>query len=59
METKAKKNLIERFVRAYNGFDVEGMMALLHPECSFQNISGGQVTASAAGIRQFRELAEK
>jgi ketosteroid isomerase-like protein len=59
METKAKKNLIERFVRAYNSFDVDGMMALMHPECSFQNISGGQVTASAAGIRQFRELAEK
>ncbi len=33
-------------------------MALMHPECSFQNISGGQVTATAAGIRQFRELAE-
>jgi hypothetical protein len=58
METKAKKDLIERFVRAYNSFDVDGMLALMHPECSFQNISGGQVTASAAGIRQFRELAE-
>ena len=59
METSAKKDLIERFVRAYNGFDVDGMMALMHPECSFQNISGGQVTASASGIRQFHELAEK
>jgi len=59
METKAKKNLIERFVRAYNSFDVDGMMALMHPECSFQNISGGQVTATATGSRQFRELAEE
>lgn len=59
METKAKKKLIERFVRAYNGFDVDGMMALMHPECSFQNISGDEVTASAKGLRQFRELAEK
>jgi len=59
METKDKKNLIERFIRAYNSFDVDGLMALMHPECSFQNISGGQVTASAVGIRQFRELAEK
>jgi hypothetical protein len=58
METKAKKDLIERFVRAYNSFDVEGMMALMHPECSFQNISGGEVTASATGIHQFRELVE-
>jgi ketosteroid isomerase-like protein len=59
METRAKKDLIERFVRAYNSFDIDGMMALMHPECSFQNISDGQVTASAAGVRQFRDLAEK
>jgi ketosteroid isomerase-like protein len=58
METRAKKDLIERFVRAYNSFDVDGMMALMHPECSFQNISDGEVTASAKGLRQFRELAE-
>jgi ketosteroid isomerase-like protein len=58
METRAKKDLIERFVRAYNSFDVDGMLALMHPECSFQNISGGEVTASAKGLRQFRELAE-
>jgi len=59
MENHDKKSLIERFVRAYNGFDVNGMVAILHPECSFQNISGGQINASAAGISQFRELAEK
>jgi len=59
METKAKKDLIERFVLAYNSFDVDGMIVLMHPECSFQNISDGQVTASATGILQFRELAEK
>ena len=59
METKHKKNLIESFICAYNNFDVDGMMALMHPECSFQNISGSHVTASATGVRQFRELAEK
>ena len=59
MENRDKKNLIERFIRAYNSFDVDGMVALLHPECSFQNISGGQINASAAGISQLRELAEK
>ena len=59
METKTKKDLIESFIRAYNNFDVDGMMVLMHPECSFQNISGGQVTATATGIRQFRELAER
>jgi ketosteroid isomerase-like protein len=59
MENQDKKSLIERFIRAYNSFDIDGMVVLLHPECSFQNISGGQINASAAGISQFRQLAEK
>ena len=61
MEDHDKKSLIERYIRAYNCFDVDGMVALLHPECSFQNISGGQIkiNASAKGIAQIRELAEK
>jgi len=59
MENHDQKSLIERFIRAYNNFDIDGMVALLHPECSFQNISGGQINASAKGIAQFREMAEK
>jgi ketosteroid isomerase-like protein len=59
MENQDKKSLIEQFVRTYNSFDVDGMVTLLHPECSFQNISRGQITASTKGIAQFRELAEK
>jgi hypothetical protein len=59
MENHDKKSLMERYIRAYNCFDVDGMVALLHSECSFQNISGGQINASAEGIAQFRELAEK
>lgn len=59
MEGDEKKNLIGRFLRAYNRFDVDGMVALLHPECSFQNVSAGKINASATGISRFRELAEK
>ncbi len=59
MENQDKKSLIERFIRAYNCFDVDGMVALLHPECSFQNVSGGEINASAVGISEFRGLAEK
>jgi len=59
IENHDKKSLIERYIRAYNSFDVDGMVVLLHPECSFQNISGGQINASAKGIAQIRELAEK
>ncbi len=50
--------LVEQFIAAYNGFDVEGLIALLHPDCSSRNFSGGQVTASTDGIEDFRKLAE-
>jgi ketosteroid isomerase-like protein len=51
--------LVERYIAAYNAFDVPGMLALLHPEITFQNVAGGQVTAEAHGIEEFRQLAER
>ena len=59
MEKSEKENLIERYVQPYNDFDVDGMVALLHPEITFQNVSGGEVNAATSGLPQFRELAEK
>jgi ketosteroid isomerase-like protein len=50
--------LIERYLTAYNAFDVEGMLALLDPDITFENVSGGQITASARGLAEFRALAE-
>ncbi len=50
--------LIDRYLAAYNAFDVPGMLALLHPDVAFENVSGGQVTASARGRDEFRALAE-
>jgi hypothetical protein len=51
--------LIETFIRAYYDFDVDTMVSLMHAECSFRDVSGGQVNASADGLAQFRELAER
>lgn len=50
--------LIERYLAAYNAFDVEGMLALLDPDVTFENRVGGQVTAEAHGCDEFRRLAE-
>jgi ketosteroid isomerase-like protein len=51
--------VIERYVAAYNAFDVPGMLAVLHPDVEFQNVSGGEVTASSRGRDEFRQLAER
>lgn len=59
MSEDEQHRLIERFIAAYNAFDVDGMVALVHPECRFQNVSGGVVTVEIAGVGAFRALAEQ
>ena len=52
------RTLIERYLAAYNAFDVPGMLVLLEPDVTFENVSGGQVTATAHDREEFRALAE-
>lgn len=54
-----QKDLIERYLAAYNAFDVEGMLAQLDPAIRFENYSNGALSAQAAGIEAFRQLAEQ
>lgn len=51
--------LIERYIAAYNAFDVPGMLALLDDAVTFENVAAGEVTESANGIEAFRQLAER
>ena len=59
MDAAKKRALLERYLDAYNSFDIECMMTLIHPDIEFTNVSGGAVTASASGTSQFRALAEQ
>lgn len=56
---REKKHLIEQYISAYNSFDIDRMMALLHTEIEFENISGGKVNAKATGKSEFRAIAEQ
>lgn len=51
--------LVDRYLAAYNSFDVDGMLALLDPQVEFRNVAGGEVTARADGPDEFRLLAER
>lgn len=53
------RTLVERYLAAYNRFDIEGMLALLTPDVRFENLAGGTVNAQADGIEAFRVLAEQ
>jgi hypothetical protein len=46
-------------VAAYNSFDVEAMLQFVHPDVVFKNAAGSEVNATATGIHEFRELAER
>ncbi len=59
MDPVAQRDLVERYIAAYNSFDIEGMMRTLHPEIEFENVSNGEVNATAIGADEFRALAER
>lgn len=59
MTNEEQKRAIEKYIAAYNSFDIDGMLALVHPKVTFKNVSGSEVNAEAEGIEQFRELAEQ
>lgn len=59
MELPNKRaSIIRAYIAAYNRFDVEGMVALLHPEVVFENVAAGQTTLRLEGIGAFRQQAE-
>ena len=55
MNEDEKRSLIERYLASYNAFDIDGMMAVIHPDIEFKNVSGGEVNATASGSDEFRQ----
>ena len=54
-----KIEIIEKFIEAYNSFDIQSMLLLLHPGTKFVNISSGEITAQTTGINEFEKLANQ
>lgn len=59
MTSEEQKTAIQNYIAAYNNFDIDGMLALLHREVLFKNVAGGKVNAETVGVEQFKELANK
>ncbi|GAB3577261.1 nuclear transport factor 2 family protein [Hymenobacter daeguensis] len=57
METTAPKQLVEAYIAAYNRFDVAGMLAPLHEDVVFRNVSNGEVSLTTNGKEAFRRQA--
>lgn len=56
---KERQNAVERYVVAYNAFDLQGMLDELDDAIVFENYSGKELNAATEGLAAFRELAEK
>ncbi len=59
MTREAQQQTIERYIAAYNAFDIDGMLAVVHPDVLFRNVSGGEVDVETSGAMAFRQLAEQ
>lgn len=59
MSATPEEALVDRYLAAYNAFDIDGMLAQLAREVRFENWSDGELTASSDGIEAFRALAER
>ena len=54
-----RKQKIQKYIEAYNNFDVEKMLTDLHEEIVFKNISSGEVNLTTTGISDFQAQAEQ
>lgn len=59
METQEMQDTIQLYLDAYNHFDIDGMIAVLHPDIEFKNITNGETDLSLRGTAAFRAQAEK
>ncbi|MFC0210992.1 nuclear transport factor 2 family protein [Paenibacillus chartarius] len=59
MDRKEIRGIIENYLEAYNSFDIESMVELLHKDIIFRNISNGEINTETRGIQAFRELAQQ
>ena len=59
MTSEEYKALIQRYIEAYNAFDVDRMLRLMHDDVIFRNFSDGKVTLTIQGKEELRKQAEQ
>lgn len=56
---KQRELMICRYIKAYNHFDIDAMLADLDTAFTFENVSDGSIDMSLDGVPAFKEQAEK
>jgi ketosteroid isomerase-like protein len=59
MDATQAEKLVDSYIEAYNGFDVPGMLACLHPDVQFEHSTNGDVTVRLDGRAAFEAQATR
>jgi ketosteroid isomerase-like protein len=59
MDATQAQVLVDKYIEAYNGFDVPGMLACLHPDVQFEHSTNGDVTVRLDGKAAFEAQATR
>jgi hypothetical protein len=59
MENQEIQNVIDTYIEAYNSFDIERMISVLHPDIDFKNFTNGEMDLHLEGKEAFRAQANK
>ena len=57
MDATQAEVLVNKYIEAYNGFDVPGMLACLHPDVQFEHSTNGDVTVRLESKAAFESQA--
>lgn len=53
------KRIIDEYIKAYNEFDVEGMLRNVHEDVELKNTTNGEVNVQLKGINILKKQAEQ
>jgi len=56
---ESKQEIIKKFIKAYDSFDIDSMLLLLNLEIQFKNISSGEINVQTTGKDEFEKLARQ
>lgn len=59
MKEKRMKRIIDEYIKAYNEFDVDGMIRNVHENMEFKNIANGEVNFELNGKNTFKKQIEQ
>ncbi|MGB9979661.1 nuclear transport factor 2 family protein [Methanobacterium sp.] len=59
MKEKRMKRIIDEYIKAYNEFNIEGMLRNVHEDVELKNTTNGEVNVQLKGIDILKKQAEQ